>query len=303
MIKNYLYKGIDSIVLQIFRRAKYYRDLGLQYKTYAGQTLPKIFNSLNKDHSNFLEENLKPYGNYAYLEVQGQTALIDMDICGIKLEERQPDANKAALTTGLVWFAIKLIDNYIDKYTLTNYKLIDFLNLTKESWKENKQIDSKYQEEKILINSTHNLLYSGYLGEPSHYMGSLEELADAEIKYSSSPKTKRIVFAKEEGIKAAQLTINLIQQYILEYPGIFRNFILEQGRTARLIDDFKDRSIDKKLGRGYNSDLYLALNVIKHFIKHFSYLPTIKSKWRNLNFIVLAELFHIREILGVKESA
>ena len=156
-----------------------------------------------------------------------------------------------------------------------------------------------------MINSTSSLLYSGYVGEPLDYMGSLQELCYSESRYLFSHQKEKINAAKEVGTKSAQLTINLVQQYIPEYPNNFERFLIEQGITGKLFDDFKDVKIDRDLGRGYDNRkvLNLALQGIRHFYRHFKVLPTFQSKWRNLNFIILASLFHIEELLGRKEKS
>lgn len=303
--KTQLYNIIDNATLFLFRRAKYYRDIGIQYRSYLGKELPEALNSLGKKHRSYLERNLMEYKNWAYLDVQGQALLIDMDICKIDIESNQPKSNQSALAAGLLWYSIKLADNYIDENSTSKAELEDFIYLIEESWKNRGEVKLPNKEKQRIINSTSDLIHSGYVGQPAGYISNLEGLCNAELKYSFSRESEKVEYAKTVGKKSAELTINLTKQYIPEYPNGLEDFIIEQGITGKLFDDFKDIKKDRELGRGYQTKEIpnLMLQGIIHFYRHFEALPSLESKWRNLNFIALASIFHLREMLGIKEKS
>lgn len=302
--KKQLSKIIDSAVLSVFQRARYHRELGMQYINYARNELPSVLHAVGKEHSSYLENNLANYKNWAYLDVQGQALLIDADICNIDVKSRQPAPNQAALATGLLWYSIKLVDNYIDENSLRKRELEDFISLAQDSWRNGNLVKILSPEKQKIINATSSLLHSGYVGNPSGYLGKIKELCDADLLYISSCEN-RVESSKEVGRKSAELTIQLAKQYIPEYPNGLEEFLIEQGITGKLFDDFKDINLDRKFGRGYeNKEIpNLMIQGIKHFCRHFKTLPTIEQKWRNINFIALAALFHVREILGEKEKS
>ena len=302
--KKQLSNIIDSAVLSVFQRARYHRELGMQYINYARNELPNVLQATGKEHSSYLEKNLCDYKNWAYLDVQGQALLIDMDICNIDIESMQPKPNQAGLATGLLWYSIKLVDNYIDENSLRKRELEDFISLVQDSWKNGKQVKISSPEKQKIINSTSSLIHSGYIGYPSKYFGKIKDLCDADLLYISSSENK-VGSSKEVGRKSAELTIQLAKQYIPEYPNGMEEFLIEQGITGKLFDDFKDINLDRKFRRGYeNKEIpNLMIHGIKHFYRHFKALPTAEQKWKNINFIALAALFHVREILGEKEKS
>lgn len=304
-LKSIIYDAIDKLALEVFPRAEYYRDLGLQYKEHIKNELPKVFKALGKGDSCFLERNLEEYGNFAYLDVQGQTLLIDMDICNIDIEKMRPLPNRVAFAVGLLWYSIKLIDNYIDENRIRKSELEDFLAMTIDSWKNDKRLRIPHFEKNILINSTSFLINSGYVGTPKSYIAELEGLCDAEVESFNCTHKEKINAAKVIGRKSAELTTALTKQYIPEYPNGCERFLAEQGITGKLLDDFKDRNIDREFGRGYETKEIpnLIVNGLKHFYRHFGALPNLGQKWKNLNFIVLASLFHVRELTGKKERS
>ncbi len=303
--KDRLYDLADAAILSVFRRGRYYRELGNQYKGYVQERLPEIFGSIDNQSSSHLQRGLDEYRNWAYLDVLGQTLLIDMDICGVNIERRQPKPNEAALATGLLWYSMKLSDNYIDDNNLNGSHLEDFLSIAKESFRKERRVTLTNKDEERLINCVHDLINSGYIGKPAGYITRIEDLCNAELSYLSSHGKEKVEAAKVVGKISAELTLELAKQYVPEYPNGCENFLIEQGITAKLFDDFKDIKIDREYGRGYdlNEIPNLKIEGIIHFYRHFKELPKFKSKWKNLNFIALASLFHLKELLGKKEKS
>jgi hypothetical protein len=197
-----------------------------------------------------------------------------------------------------------LIDNYIDENSLKKNELEDFLSLAQESWINGKQIKIFNPYKKKIIESTSSLIHSGYVGNPLEYAKNLKELCDSELKYINCCQN-RVESSKLVGKKSAELTIQLTKQFILDYPKNMEDFLIEQGITGKLFDDFKDLNLDRKSGRGYkNKEIpNLLMQGVKHFYRHFKAIPSINQKWRNVNFIALASIFHINEILGLKEKS
>ncbi|HII16163.1 MAG TPA: hypothetical protein HA362_07700 [Nanoarchaeota archaeon] len=293
--------ALDAAVLGIFRRARYHQELGDRYMAYANGMLPKAFGNCYRA---FLEGQLKNYKNLAYLQVQGQTLLIDMDIIGVDIEANGQKTNQAAFATGLLWYSIKLLDNIIDENNLKGNELADFLHAAQESWASGKTMHGTSEKEHV-INATACVLNSGYAGRPDGYMRALTELCDAELGYIYSKRGQKVEHAKAVGKTSAELTIRLVEQYMPGYPYGCEEFLIEQGITGKLFDDFKDRRIDREQGGGYEESEIrgLAAQGLRHFYRHFKALPSFRARWRNFNFIVLASLFHAKELLRTKEKS
>lgn len=304
-IRNTIDKLMDGTVFLVFPRAKYYRNIGVDYTLQVFDKIPGVIGSLPEKSAEFIEKNLTDYKNRVYLNVIGQYSLINMDIFGIDLKERRDETHKAAIAAGLLWYGIKLIDNHADEGGMQVEDVCDFLNLTKDSLKSRKHVNTGDKEVDTLINSTNDLIYSGYAGNPADYMDSLEQVCESEINYILSPKELMVENTIKRGAASANLNNSVLNSFIPEYPGKCREFVVEQVITGQLFDDYKDLEIDRQHGRGYDDSQVgkLKKEGLNHFYKHFAALPDMKTKWRNANFIALATLFYVKELLGVKEKS
>ena len=98
-----------------------------------------------------------------------------MDIGGFDIDE---SAYNAALAVGLIWYAMRQVDNHLDLQTLTESESREFLHQVRSAWSTK---DTRASNE--IIAATTSLLHSGYIGNPYAYEEILEELYDAVLQH------------------------------------------------------------------------------------------------------------------------
>jgi len=285
----------------IFPKYESYKQFGVELKKRAKEQLPEVFDSLGIEISRHLAENIEPYPNWAYFEVQAQTLLIDMDIVGIHdvtLSERSWDA---AFAVGLPWYAIKLVDNEIDKPGMTYPEVEDFLDAILETWQHNHVESSLSGRQQQIAEATNALIHSGYVANPETYIPIYDQLTQAEKRRWNSDPSNRVNLGKQVFVLCADLTINTAQHYVPEFPNGCEDFIREQGITGGIFDDWKDRIIDFPEDEGYSplQKINIITQGVYHVGNHFLALP-IKAQWKNAGFLALASMFHVQEALGYK---
>jgi len=302
-----IYNLADKFILSTFKRVDYHRQIGelyLDYEKSKMQELEKIIPSSSKD---FYKESLKEPSIKAYLEVQGQTAIIDLDIAGYDVKKELDKSLAASFSNGLTFYLVKLVDNLIDqKESDVGYiseLLNGFLHLYKTKGND-EYLKGLFNKKDILFTGEiiSNLLNTEYLHNlPSHYE-TLEFLVNSEIQnHGAKSNLEKYNAVSDIGKYSAKLVVDLLSDYFPEFREKMEKHYFSKGRAANIFDDIKDFKLDRDNGDGYTHQALplLCAGFGKEFAKSFIYLKP-KSQWRYFNFLLLGALFQAQEAVGLK---
>lgn len=299
------------------------RDLGRYVDKYLDEKLNEVAENIenleSKDY--FIEKSTDPRIRQ-YLSVTGQLTYITLDMAG-KLKnysqgnQFHPAVAECAFDYGLDSFCQKIIDDYL---TIKNTwgmerkkeEMEKFDSEIKGRKTQRGKDDREMQKIKDILEVSYNRINSKVSEfSPKNYellhkkrLESMGKLKDALLRYYAAENGKeRLESRIDMGDCSGEIEYYHLASSFKDFPESYKKFQKLRGRAAILFDDFKDFDIDKAKGLGYRdiTRKKIGADFIKEFVKSYLALPFWSwDKNKYLAFSILAGLFHVREMIGVK---
>lgn len=284
--KSYL--AFDNLVLKIWPRVEYYRQLGKEVSVVRKVKLAEISEELSEPARQYLSIVQDVPAFLAYWEVQAQYCLIHIDAFGFNANSTL--AHEAAADVGRVFQWLKAADMMVDdNKTLRLENLSKIKDLTQGNVKPDTLAEHYIAEEAQVFNGN----IRGYVFDWIN-----EEVA----KIKAPTEGEKVIRRKNIGQLLGELEYEILKKSIPRIPDHAKQFFAFDGIAAACFDDLKDFAIDRELGQGYDikTSPILLLNFIHNTYKSFTVLSPEEGE-RHAMFLTLGGLYQVRELIGVQE--
>ena len=287
-MKKILYQTIDNAILAASHKVGDYRKLGAQVIEDRKKRTP----TTNNLHDDLLVYFLQKQGDaafQAYWDVLAQYCLIHVDVFGLDTGSNQ--AKNAVAEIGRVFQWLKIADDIADEREGSKRDnpqgIQDIITGTQLP---------KNPNERLFLEEYRNLQL-----QDNTYIDQFFRLEVAQC--TARNDSERYRQRGKIGSVLGKLEYEILKKYLPDFPSRAEKFFALGGVAGAYFDDFKDFDLDRGKGQGYEREitrLKLLYGWVSNTFKAMQSLQP-KEQRNHLNFLMLAALYQLRELIGIKE--
>lgn len=298
------YKALELVLIKIFPRIRsYLRYSFLADKYVAVRFLDLLKNCNNPRSARIMESYFRNPSYNAYFLVMAEITLIDYDIAGKSVEKNLNKLLRASYKTGLDFFFIKILDEILDTSSLKGNLRAIFVDGFEQAMLGRDYFVFDLPEDCDCFLEFVKMSQKFFPTSPQRAK-ILRKLKKANFNFLKATKfSRKLMHTEHVGRLCADLQIDNLATFV-EIDDNFRTFQRNKGIAGNVFDDIEDYMFDQKYGIGYVGEkrLHLLMELIRKLGSAFFGLSS-KSKFRLMNFCILAGLFKTTEYLGLKPKS
>jgi hypothetical protein len=292
----------QKMIMTVFTKVKEYQIVCAEITQNCNTLFNQVSHTMDSNTREYLEKYYQTPSFRAYIIVMAQITYIDYDIFHNDAKLIKNKLFNAGFRVGMDWMFIKIMDEIIDRKLFDNNNISLILDDFEKAinGKEFTNINLTYGETYYFLDAVKSFqkkyVQSIEREKAGHYLRITNGKFLSKLKF-----TRKLLYAKAIGKYSADISLyDMMLEGITINPQ-FAEFVREKGMAGNLFDDWKDYTIDKEQGSGYDTKRF---NILCAFLKQYwKTLNTmnLKSKAKFMDFCILAGLFQISELVKLKE--